>query len=144
MNCLQNVFLVDSNSWQALQNSFRPLRHKCSLGKDWSLLCKPIFLQSVFFPRPLYLPWVEFWDRSLAIKALCGPLPGRTTWFSSSESWFDLDGWGSRLMDTPCWSRMAVVLVYTIPAWSQMGNQSTTLLQKFNRARRIRQKRPSN
>ena len=73
------LFLVDSNSWQALQNSFPPLIHKCSLRKDCSLSCKPLFLTSVFFPRSLYLPWVDFWDRPLAIEALCGPWPGRTT-----------------------------------------------------------------
>ena len=42
------LFLVDSNSWQALQNSFPPLIHKCSLGKDCSLSCKPIFLPHQF------------------------------------------------------------------------------------------------
>lgn len=47
----KTVFLVDSDSWQALQNSFPPLIRKCSLGKDCSLSCKPICLTSVFFPR---------------------------------------------------------------------------------------------
>ena len=82
------LFLVDSNSRQVLQNSFPPLVHKFSLGKDCSLSCKPIFLyfwHQFSFPVH-YLPWVDFWNRSLAVEALCGPWPGRTTWFLSSES----------------------------------------------------------
>ena len=51
------LILVDSNSWQALQNSFPPVIHKCSLGKDCGLSCKPIFLTSVFFPC-IFLPCI--------------------------------------------------------------------------------------
>ena len=49
------LFLVDSNSQQALQNSFPPLRPECLLGKDCSLSCKSFLHQFSFPVHCIYL-----------------------------------------------------------------------------------------
>lgn len=107
------LFLVDNSSWRTLQNTFSPLIHKGPLGKDCSLSCKPWIVKRFYYPsvnQPFWhhgsvlSPFTIFTlgrllRTILAIDALCGPWPSRTTWFLSSESWFDPDGCRARLID---------------------------------------------
>ena len=72
------------------------------------VLWQLVSVLSCFFPRSLFLPWVDFWHQSLAIEALCGPWPGRTTWFLLWPWWL--------------WSRRMDAMLESYGSCASLGN----------------------